>query len=242
MHLAIGETVIPYAVRGSAQARAKRIVVRPGLVEVVVPVGTPVEGPEGVRAYVEAKRRWVFNAVRELDQRHRALLAQRYASGAKLQYRGRWLMLDVQPGEVDAVEITCRSRFHVRVPRALAAPQWPEALRAAFELWLRARAQDDAGRLGRLHAARLGVQAAGFKLSESRSRWGSLGHDGVVRVHWQLAQAPLAAMEYVVAHELTHLLHRNHSPAFWAALGRALPEWREQKAMLERWEVERRGV
>lgn len=242
MHLAIGETVIPYAVRGSAQARAKRIVVRPGLVEVVVPVGTPVEGPEGVRAYVEAKRRWVFNAVRELDQRHRALLAQRYASGAKLQYRGRWLMLDVQPGEVDAVEITCRSRFHVRVPRALAAPQWPEALRAAFELWLRARAQDDAERLGRLHAASLGVQAAGFRLSESRSRWGSLGHDGVVRVHWQLAQAPLAAMEYVVAHELTHLLHRNHSPAFWAALGRALPEWRELKAMLERWEVERRGV
>jgi len=52
-------------------------------------------------------------------------------------------------------------------------------------------------------------------------------------------QAPSAAFEYVVAHELAH---RNHSTAFWATLARLLPDWVERKALLERWEGERRGM
>jgi predicted metal-dependent hydrolase len=49
-------------------------------------------------------------------------------------------------------------------------------------------------------------------------------------------------MEYVVAHEVVHLAHRNHSPSFWALLARTLPDWQARKIMLERWEVERREV
>ena len=54
--------------------------------------------------------------------------------------------------------------------------------------------------------------------------------------------APAAAMEYVVAHEVAHLVHRHHSPEFWVTLARALPDWEERKAMLERWEGEHRAV
>ena len=79
-------------------------------------------------------------------------------------------------------------------------------------------------------------------MSESKSRWGSLGRDGVVRVHWRLVQAPVAALEYVVAHEVAHLVRRHHGPEFWAALGRTLPDWPERKAMLEAWEQDHRAV
>ncbi len=240
--LTVGETVIPYDVRSSAQARAMKIVVTPASVEVIVPVGTSMEGPRGVTAFVERKRRWVFNAVRELRERHRALLQQQYASGAKLQYRGRWLMLDVQPGEVAQVQIACRSKFHVTVPVALEGGERLEAVRAAFDAWLRARAQEAVERLGRHHEAALGVQAAGYRVSDSGERWGSCGKDRILRIHWQLVQAPTAALEYVVAHEVAHLNHRNHSPEFWATLARTLPDWAERKQMLERWEVERRAV
>ena len=69
--LVVGSTVIPYEVRESAQARAMKIVATPSGVEVVVPTGTP---PDAVEAYVARKRRWVFDAVRELAARHKALL------------------------------------------------------------------------------------------------------------------------------------------------------------------------
>jgi hypothetical protein len=102
-----------------------------------------------------------------------------------------------------------------------------EAIREAFDRWLRERALDDVERFGRQHEAALGVEAAGYRLSDARSRWGSCGRDNVVRVHWRLVQAPTPAFEYVVAHEVAHLLHRNHSPSSgrcWedaARLGRA---------------------
>lgn len=243
LQLTIGATVIPYQVRESDKARSKRIVVTPEGVEVVVPPGTAVDGPDGVAAYVDRKRRWVFDAVRELEEKRRVILAQQWASGAKLQYRGRWLMLDVQPGDTYGVRIRCRSKFHVTVPARL--PEGVarlEAIREAFDRWLKARALDDAEAMGAVHAANLGVEAKGYRLSEAAGRWGSCGRDGVIRVHWQLVQAPVAAFEYVVAHEITHLRHRSHGPAFWAELARTLPDWAERKGMLERWEVEHRAL
>ena len=245
MQLTIGDTVIPYAVRESSAATRKKIVVTPAGVAVVVPAGTPLEGPEGPEglvAYVQRKRRWVFDAVREVADKHRALLTQRYASGAKLQYRGRWLMLDVQGGDVSEVSIACRSKFHVVVPAAVEGVARLEAIREAFERWLRERALAEAERLGRHHEGNLGVRASGYRLSDARSRWGSCGRDRVVRVHWRLVQAPTPAFEYVVAHEVAHLLHRNHSPELWGVLGRTLPDWAERKAMLERWESEHRTL
>ena len=197
---------------------------------------------DGVAGYVHAKRRWVFDAVREIDAKHRALLAQHYASGAKLQYRGRGLMLDVRTGDVEDVHIVCRSKFEVTVPAALSGAERLEAVRVAFDVWLRGRALDEVERLGRVHQEQLGVAAAGFRLSDARRRWGSCGADGVIRVHWRLIQAPSAALEYVVAHEVTHLRHRNHGPAFWRSLGRTLPDWAARKGMLERWEQAHRAV
>jgi predicted metal-dependent hydrolase len=238
----IGETVIPFSVRASDRAKRKRIVVRPGAVEVVVPTGTPLEGPVGARAYVEGKRRWLFDAVREIDERQRVQLTQMYASGAKLQFRGRWVLLDVGPGDVDRVQVRYRNRFHVTHPAGLDGTARLLAVRDALDAWLRWRALDDVERYGALHAAQLGVEPAGYRLSDAKGRWGSCGRDRVVRVHWQLVQAPSAALEYVVAHELAHLIHRTHQPAFWATVARTLPEWESGRGALERWERERRSL
>lgn len=240
--LTIGETEIPYEVRHSPRARRKRIEVGPEGVEVVAPEGTPREGPDGVHRYVETKRRWIFDAVRQVAGRHEKLLEQQYASGAKLQYRGRWLMLDVRPAPVEEVVIHCRSKFHVRVPETLEGVQRLEAIRRAFDAWLRERAKRDLHRMGRRHQQRLGVEAQALRLSDSKHRWGTCGKDRIVRVHWRLVQAPKVAMEYVVAHELVHLLHRNHSPDFWQTLGKTMPEWREAKGLLEAWEEGHRAL
>ncbi|MEW6496401.1 MAG: type I restriction endonuclease, partial [Cyanobacteriota bacterium] len=66
--------------------------------------------------------------------------------------------------------------------------------------------------------------------------WGTCDKDGTIRINWQLIHAPLAVLEYVVAHELVHLLHRHHGDTFWETLGSVMPDWRERKASLESWE------
>ncbi|MHB1678284.1 MAG: M48 family metallopeptidase [Sulfuriferula sp.] len=66
---------------------------------------------------------------------------------------------------------------------------------------------------------------AQLKLSGARSRWGSCTRNGVVRLNWRLMQASTAEVDYVLAHELAHLTHMNHSPAFWQELARLYPDY-----------------
>jgi len=238
LSVAIGEVRIPYEVRESARAKKKRIEVTPERVVVVVPAGTPRDGPDGIEAFLESKRRWLYEATREIAKRHRRVLTQRYASGARIMYRGRRLVITVQAADVDRVEIVCRSRFHVRVPRGLDDLARLEAVRDAFDAWLRERALKDARAFARRYQVKLGVEAAGVRIGDQRRSWGTCGKDRVVRINWRLIQAPAAAMEYVVAHEVCHLAVRHHGPAFWARLREAMPDWRERKAALEGWESE----
>jgi len=181
--LEVGDTVIEYRVRFSERARRKRIIVTPGSVEVVAPAGAAMAGRGGVLEYLGRKRRWVFDAVREIEAKHRRLLTQHYDSGAKLQYRGRWLMLDVQAADVEAVEISCRSKLHVRVPVGLEGGDRLVAVRDAFEAWLKERALRDLGRFVRRHERSLGVKAEGFRVSDAKRSWGTLGREGVIRVN-----------------------------------------------------------
>lgn len=240
--LTIGSTEIPYEIRYSNRARKKRIVVTPGGVEVVVPEGTALGGDNGIAAFVHTKRRWLFDSVREIAALQSKLLTQHYASGAKLQYRGRWLMLEVTSEACEAVQVSCKSKFHVKVPNALEGDSKLEAVQQGVNEWLKLQAERDLKIFCRKHAKNLEVQSKAARLSNAKHAWGSCGKDGTIRVHWRLVQAPKSAMEYVVAHELVHLIHRNHSPAFWKKLSETLPNWAEAKALLEQWEVEHRAV
>jgi predicted metal-dependent hydrolase len=145
-------------------------------------------------------------------------------------------MLTVEAAAVDQVAITCRSRFLIQHPSSLRGAKRDRAIAEAMDCWLRERCLDDATRMARRHAARLDVEPGGVRLSDSRQYWGTCGKDRVVRVHADLIQAPAAVLEYVVAHEVVHLVERNHSPKFWKVLASTMPDWEERKRVLEQWE------
>ena len=73
------------------------------------------------------------------------------------------------------------------------------------------------------HAAALGVAARRVRLKDTRSRWGSCAPDGTLAFSWRLVMAPGWVLDYVVAHEVAHLGAMNHSPEFWALVGRLTP-------------------
>ena len=88
-------------------------------------------------------------------------------------------------------------------------------------------------RLG--HYARcMGRDAPALRLSSARTRWGSCSTKSGIRLNWRLVHLPPRCVDYVVAHELAHLVEMNHGRRFWEVVGGLCPEWRDARAELKR--------
>jgi predicted metal-dependent hydrolase len=88
-------------------------------------------------------------------------------------------------------------------------------------------------------AAALGVSYARISLRDQRSRWGSCSTTGTLSFNWRLVLAPHDVLDYVVVHEICHLLEMNHGPGFWALVAKRRPAYLEAKAWLDEhgWEM-----
>ncbi|KIO50521.1 zinc metalloprotease [Nitrosospira sp. NpAV] len=85
-----------------------------------------------------------------------------------------------------------------------------------------------------LYADKLGVALPQLRLSRARTQWGSCNARGVIHLNWRLIQMPLKLVDYVVAHELSHLIEMNHSSAFWQTVGRIYPDYGAARKELKR--------
>ncbi len=83
------------------------------------------------------------------------------------------------------------------------------------------------------HAARAGLPPPPLRLSNARTRWGSLSSRGVVSLNWRLIKASPEQLDYVVCHELAHFRQRNHSAAFWREVERLCPDYLRLRAQLK---------
>jgi len=76
----------------------------------------------------------------------------------------------------------------------------------------------------RRHSANLGLPARKITMRDTTSRWGSCSASGSLNFSWRLIMAPNHVLDYLAAHEVAHLRHLNHSPAFWAVLATLSPD------------------
>lgn len=83
------------------------------------------------------------------------------------------------------------------------------------------------------HNARsMALRPGAVRLNDTTSRWASCGGDGVLRFSWRLIMAPLPVLDYVVIHELSHLVVRNHSARFWSTVREMCPDYRNLRSWL----------
>lgn len=83
------------------------------------------------------------------------------------------------------------------------------------------------------HSAKLGVKARRITLRDTTSRWGSCSSSGALNFSWRLVMAPPHVLDYLAAHEVAHLVHMNHSDAFWRVTARLIPDYARAEAWLK---------
>lgn len=237
--VSLKDSSVDYEIKRSNRAKRIRITVRPGRVLVTAPRFTL---RRTIVAFVESKRHWIFDKVTALGNRVVAATPERFVSGEVILFRGRALRLWVEETgpsarleSAHALEGTVRfaNAFHVTVPTGLGSDQREDRVRELVMNWLRSRALEDAYGWSRKYGAVLGVQPVRLRLGNQRTLWGSCSARGVIALNWRLITTPKPVFEYVVIHELCHLIEHNHGPRFWRLVASLMPEYRERRAWLK---------
>lgn len=110
------------------------------------------------------------------------------------------------------------------------------ARQRAYEAWLRRLLDAEIERLVARWAPALGVEVTAWGVKRMKTRWGTCNHRaGRIWLNFELVKRPHECLEYVVVHELAHLIVPDHSQAFWSVLDEHLPGWRRARSELGRW-------
>lgn len=209
---------------------------------VVGPEGLVVSAPRWVAlrevdAALQEKSRWIIKKLGETCQRHERLLPQRmqWRDGASISFLGQTVTLLLDPqhafGAAGAELKAGASGGVLQVSLSHAAT--PEQIRDAVQAWLMRQARRVFMERLDHFAPQLQVQWRKLSLSNAATRWGSAHIDGSIRLNWRLIHFRQAVIDYVVAHELSHLRVMDHSPRFWDTVRSVVPDYATLRSQLK---------
>lgn len=181
-------------------------------------VSAPLTMPmKQVEALVRQSEAWIVRKLAEW--RERQVPEASWSEGARIPFLGGGLALRLFTGRTGAVREG--QELWVRT-----AASTPDQVKRAVVAWYKAQAREHLARRTAELSAAAGYPAPTFALSSAMGRWGSCNTRREIRLTWRLMKAPPELIDYVACHELAHLRHMNHSPAFWAEVERQCPDYR----------------
>ena len=156
---------------------------------------------------------------------------QSWEEGDRVRYLGRDLSLHLTEDRIATLAtLQDGDRLHIALPD----PAHKDSVKAAVVKWYGRHARSNfSDRIGEF-SPRLDVPVPRLFLSSAGTRWGSCNAKREVRLNWRLIQAAQSTIDYVVVHELAHLVEMNHSLRFWRLVASVCPHYREACAELNR--------
>jgi len=180
---------------------------------------------------IREKQRWVLTKLNERRQRSARRLKppMQWCDGATLPYLGQDITLRIGTMQTAGIRYDDTTR---ELSVGLPAEAGEQQLKDRVQGWLQAQAKALFAVRLPLYAEKLGVRYQSFALSSATTQWGSCTADGRIRLNWRLMHFALPLIDYVVAHELSHLREMNHSPRFWATVQSIFPDFETAKRAL----------
>ena len=235
------EVVVGHARVGYEFTRGKRRTI--GFV--VGAEGLSVRAPRWVTlrdvdAAVLEKAEWIVRKLAETQERHARVEASRieWKDGATFPFLGEPVVVQLDPrhgfkgvGAVLDAELDANGARTLRL--AVANNANPDQIRDAAQAWLTRQARRLFTERLDAYAPKLGVRWKKLSLSNAATRWGSASSDGSIRLNWRLIHFRLPVIDYVVAHELSHLRVMDHSQRFWETVESVMPDYQQLRRHLK---------
>ena len=225
-HIQYGATIIDYDIE-FAQRKTLSICVNP---DSSVCLKAPIDATlEQIQQKVHKRASWILKQKRFFESFGTSTTKRQYISGESHLYLGRQYMLRVKESNVNAVhyqnniiEIECRHKKDAGI---------------LLQTWYRQRANVKFQEYAQPIIERFsiyGVKPQSLSIKKMDKRWGYCTIDGHITLNPRLICAPRCCIEYVITHELCHLIYRSHNKEFYALLTKEMPHWERWKNKLER--------
>jgi predicted metal-dependent hydrolase len=187
-----------------------------------VVIHAPIRMPEyAIQKFVLEKEAWIEAKRREALERNRLHPPISVKTGEHLPWLGGELELQM-------------SRTVKRIRKEGNRLLLPEGTGAdALIRWIRKQARDHLNARLDMYAQRMGLIYKSLKITGATGRWGSCSHDDRINLSWHLMLVSPECADYVIVHELSHILHKDHSPAFWATVEEWIPDYRKYEKELK---------
>jgi predicted metal-dependent hydrolase len=225
----------PLMQRVSPRATRYKLVVSPEGVTLVLP---PRYKQSSALAFVKLHADWANKQWQRMETR----LAQRMQydifdglPGSTITYFGESLPWRVEYGHRRGVAELIEGELVFQLRNSEPEEDDPWQLKRLLKRWYQEEAARQAAPMVAHYSKLLKVKPTSVHFKDTQSRWGSCHPDGRVMFQWRLIIPPHWVMDYVVAHELTHLRHADHSPAFWKLLEKVAPHTPQAKAWLKQY-------
>lgn len=197
-----------------------------------VVVAAPKEATyEDVLIAVRQRGRWIYEQLRAFRQQLEHVTVRQYISGESHFYLGRQYLLkvNVEPSQAQGVKLL-RGRLEVSV-----RSKDVKKVKDLLTDWYKLRAREVfARRLGALLEQTWWLQERPpIRILTMQTQWGSCSPNGRITLNPHLVKAPRECIDYVILHELCHIVEHNHSERFYRLLSQVMPQWEKTKLRLD---------
>ena len=214
---------IEYSLVRSRRKTASIYIERDGQVSILVPDKLT---DRQVEALLESKRKWIYKSLAEWQDLNARRVHREYVNGEGFLYLGRSYRLKLVSDLAEPLMLKdgyfCLRTNNGSVPDA----------DAAFKAFYRAKGVVRIPPRVAYYQAKMDVEPKAVRLLDLKHRWASCSPGGNLNFHWKCMMAPLTILDYIVVHELAHLVYPNHTKAFWNELDKVMPDFQERKEWL----------
>jgi hypothetical protein len=217
-----------YQVKKSARRKTLAVTVHSdNRVVVSVPA---ICSQKNILRFVEDKSAWIRKVIQANLKRAKQNLERRFETGEKLLYLGEEYILRVERGTPSRVFVEDGNicvRLPVESPSAV-----PSEVRKRLIDWYLDCALAEAKEKVPVYTNDIGVNPRSVTIKSMRSRWGSCSTRGRISLAWNVIMAPEPVFDYLIVHELCHMVHHNHSAEYWKLVETIFPDHRRCRKWL----------
>lgn len=216
-------------IRSTTRRRTTTIAIKDGKVVVRAPQRFPLRE---IEKFIVEKSDWIKQALGR--QQQSALPHKKFVTGELFPYLGELVPLEVKLMQRSRPYVMKKPEgFLLLEPKGMSEKTRDDKLREAFEKWFIRQGQIHLAERVAYYADLLGVEYGHIRVKRVSTRWGSCSSEGNLNFSWKLILGPPIILDYVVVHEVCHIVHHHHQKSFWDLVSTLDKDYRKHRRWLK---------